>query len=77
MISKLPIYFVNGFTIAFAAATLWFCLHVVWNYIIKDNICRKFINLFYIAAIPLLLSNIAFGITIFIKLPQVSTEEQQ
>ena len=53
-----------------AILALMFCLQVVYRFIIQGGICRKFINLFYIAAIPLLVSNIAFCIVIFIDIPE-------
>ena len=69
-VSTLAIYVANSVNFLVCIIALGFLLRVVWKYLIKQAINRKFLNMFYFSATMILLLNIALCFYIYIELPE-------
>ena len=58
-----------------AIGTLFLCGRVIWVHILRQQINKKFVNMFYVAAILICLSIVGLSISIFIKARDIKDDD--
>ena len=70
MVDRAALDIVAALNLLAALITLFFCFRNIYIHLLRQRINKKFINMFYIVAILILISILGMSFGIFLKLPE-------
>ena len=76
MSSKVTVIAISSVNLMFVLLTIVACMHVIWKFILKTGIHKKFVNMFYGIALLILLSSLFMIIAVYLEIDGIYQSER-